>query len=285
VQVAERVEITGVHPVAGLFPMMTEDELDEMAEDIRANGLIHPIVIDGRGILIDGRNRLEACRRADVEPAFSQFEGNDPGAFILSTNVTRRHLNKGQQAMAVVKAGNLSTKLTTREAGESIRVSHEYINRAAIILDYAPEVADAVLAGATALNEAYQEARRRKAEFENRKQDEARRVAKLKRLEADAPDLATLVQEERLTLEEALYTYEERRRREEQYALTVAQNLRQVLDCLSPGNVDPDVWARDFLKARADPNGRPDEFSAERAERAAAILLRYAAFKREANAC
>jgi disulfide oxidoreductase YuzD len=46
-----------VHPLIDLFPMMSEEELADLAEDIKANGLIYPIVIDG-DVLIDGRNRL-----------------------------------------------------------------------------------------------------------------------------------------------------------------------------------------------------------------------------------
>jgi ParB-like chromosome segregation protein Spo0J len=49
-----------VHPVANLFPMLPDDELQELADDIRANGLQHPIVLDKDGVLIDGRNRWAA---------------------------------------------------------------------------------------------------------------------------------------------------------------------------------------------------------------------------------
>jgi ParB-like chromosome segregation protein Spo0J len=42
-----------VHPVADLFPMMTNEELDDLAADIKANGLIQPIVVDKDGFLID----------------------------------------------------------------------------------------------------------------------------------------------------------------------------------------------------------------------------------------
>src|ERR1700674_2668677 len=93
-----------VHPVAALFPMMSDEELDELAADIKANGLLNPIVLDEKGILIDGRNRQEACRRAQVEPTYAALNGADPVAFIMSANVSRRHLNKGQQAMAVAFA-------------------------------------------------------------------------------------------------------------------------------------------------------------------------------------
>ena len=97
-----------IHPIADIFPLMADDELDELAEDIKANGLINPIVVDGDGVLIDGRNRLEACRRAGVEPRFQDLNGADPVVFILSSNDKRRHMSKGARAMVAAKIRNLS---------------------------------------------------------------------------------------------------------------------------------------------------------------------------------
>ena len=96
------VEINGrpVHPVANLFPMMTDEELADLAADIKANGLIQPIVIDYKGLLIDGRNRAKAWEIAGIKPTVRMFEGDDPRAFILSMNLKRRHMSAGQQAMA-----------------------------------------------------------------------------------------------------------------------------------------------------------------------------------------
>ena len=74
-----------VHPVAALFPMLADDELAELAADIKANGLRLPIVRDKEGkTLIDGRNRLKACEIAGVKPAF-------------------RNLNIGQRAILLAK--------------------------------------------------------------------------------------------------------------------------------------------------------------------------------------
>lgn len=56
------------HPAAKLFPMINDAELDELAADIAANGQHDPIIITTAGLVLDGRNRLEACRRAKVEP-------------------------------------------------------------------------------------------------------------------------------------------------------------------------------------------------------------------------
>ena len=53
------------HPIAELFPMMTSAELDELAADIKANGLQQPIIVH-EGQVLDGRNRLAACLRAEV---------------------------------------------------------------------------------------------------------------------------------------------------------------------------------------------------------------------------
>jgi ParB-like chromosome segregation protein Spo0J len=57
-----------VHPYADAFPMMSDDKLDALADDIKVNGLLHPIIRDKDGRLVDGRNRLAACKRAGIEP-------------------------------------------------------------------------------------------------------------------------------------------------------------------------------------------------------------------------
>jgi hypothetical protein len=80
--------------------MLSQDELADLADDIRTNGLVHAIVVDDDGMLIDGRNRLAACKIAGVEPRFERLIGTDPAAYIVSSNLKRRNLKKGQQAMA-----------------------------------------------------------------------------------------------------------------------------------------------------------------------------------------
>jgi len=75
-----------VHPVADLFPMMTNEELDDLAADIKTNGLVHPIVVDKDGFLIDGRNRARACEIAGIEPTTVLFEGDDPRAYIIASS-------------------------------------------------------------------------------------------------------------------------------------------------------------------------------------------------------
>src|SRR4051812_46720886 len=90
-----------VHPLAAQFPMLAEDDLAALAEDIRENGLLHPIIVDDDGTLIDGRNRKRACEMAEVEPQFARLNGHDALAVIVSANINRRNLTRGQKAMAL----------------------------------------------------------------------------------------------------------------------------------------------------------------------------------------
>lgn len=51
------------HSVAAIFPMLDEPQLATFANDIAANGLLEPIVIDAEERILDGRNRFRACQR------------------------------------------------------------------------------------------------------------------------------------------------------------------------------------------------------------------------------
>ena len=97
-----------IHPKADEYPLLAED-IASMAEDIAANGQRDPIVLDALGRLIDGRNRLAACKQVGVEPAFRTEDLSDEDDiedYILSVNVEKRSLSSGQKAM--FRASNLA---------------------------------------------------------------------------------------------------------------------------------------------------------------------------------
>lgn len=92
-----------IHPMAALFPMLPEDDLRALADDIKVNGQHEPVVLwDGQ--VLDGRNRLAACELAGVEPRTRTITScPDPLAFVLSANLHRRHLNESQRAVLAAK--------------------------------------------------------------------------------------------------------------------------------------------------------------------------------------
>jgi hypothetical protein len=71
---------------------MPDDELAKLADDIKANGLHHPIVLLDEQVL-DGADRQRACEQAGVTPLYEEFGGDDPRAFVLSMNRHRKHLD------------------------------------------------------------------------------------------------------------------------------------------------------------------------------------------------
>jgi hypothetical protein len=92
--------VRGVHPVCDLLPLIGGDELLGLSSDIRAHGLIHPVVIH-EGQLLDGRNRLLACEEEGVKPRFIDWRDLYKGPmtvtrWIWSINVERRHLTMEQ---------------------------------------------------------------------------------------------------------------------------------------------------------------------------------------------
>lgn len=186
---ADYPEVRGVHPAADLFPMQTEEQFREFAENVRIHGLSDPIVLTRDGLLLDGRNRLLACALGRVEPRFTTYNGNDPTQYVLQHNLHRRDLNVGQRAMIALAAealfaeeakerqrvhgwtapGRVSTlvaelpPLKSREqAAKSVGVSARAVQQAKAVKRDAPDLAEQVQAGDMALDAAAKIATARK---------------------------------------------------------------------------------------------------------------------------
>ena len=133
-------------PAAAAFPMLDDAELEALGEDIKRNGLKVPIVFwragDEQFLLIDGRNRLEAMERADIELPLDRFglpdkyrgacvckvsSRKDPLPLIIALNVHRRHLSKQQQADLIVAAHQALKE--TRQVGEVSKGGRGKVNQ------------------------------------------------------------------------------------------------------------------------------------------------------------
>jgi hypothetical protein len=205
-----------VHQIANLFPMMTDEELTDLAADIKANGLIHPIVIDKNGTLLDGRNRNKACEIAGIEPRTVLFEGDDPRAFIISNNISRRHLTKGQQAMAVALVypdGGKGGRGKKGNPAETAGFSATRLKQARAVLAHSLDLAQAVLAGSKSIDAAYEEATNAKQPLDaqvagkvRRKVARSKKVAMLPGKDREIDALAKVPAAEQRSLAEAATT-------------------------------------------------------------------------------
>ncbi|WP_051786801.1 MULTISPECIES: ParB/RepB/Spo0J family partition protein [Streptomyces] len=185
-----------------MFPMLSQDELLDLAESIKAEGQHKDIVLDSDGVLIDGRNRLAACEIAGVEPRFTTYTGNNPTALILSSNVFRRHISKGQQAMITAMACSVSGH-SLRDLAKLHGLSRSRLSAANVVLRYSRELAEQVRIGTLSLDNAYNTVSEGKARA-------GARQKKYDRLRELAPDLAEQVTESQITLDDAAAALHER---------------------------------------------------------------------------
>ena len=85
------------HEYARLFPMLSDDRIQELADDIAKNGLRQPIVVDADDKILDGRNRAAACTIAGVEPTYEPFVGTDEEKLKYSKDLGEHLSEKRQQ--------------------------------------------------------------------------------------------------------------------------------------------------------------------------------------------
>jgi len=264
---------SGVHPLAALFPMMPDDELRELAEDIAANGQRHPILIDAQGRLLDGRNRYRACELVEVEPWLARFEGDEAAAvaLILSENVTRRHLSKQQRAMALALAEldrNENNEIDLEENGTGTSgpgcgtqpLSKFVLSEARMIASYSRTTGEKLLAGAPdviwakELDDARLAKQRRKA-----------RLAAIEELRAEFPDLAEQVEANYLSLEDAQADANNRRQRERAVRSGIVTTCRQMTSLLQT------FAAPTFVEGSVNPRIAINPDDEEKAEKARAF--------------
>lgn len=96
------------HPLANLFPMLSDQELEDLGEDIRANGQLEDVILH-RDMILDGRNRYTAATRKGLAVRTSLFQGDDREAlsWVISKNLKRRHLTESQRAMVAARIATL----------------------------------------------------------------------------------------------------------------------------------------------------------------------------------
>jgi len=122
------------HPLAKLFPLIVGEAFKSLCDDIELHGLIHPIVtLDGA--ILDGRNRFLACQAVEVEPRFEPYTGDNPLAYVIASNLHRRHLTDSQRSM-------IAARLMSRSAGGRRAVHVTTRQDAAGLLNVTPTMVD-----------------------------------------------------------------------------------------------------------------------------------------------
>jgi len=121
------------HPLSEILPILPGHELDELGKDIKENGL-RIAITTYEGKVLDGRNRYLACKRFKIKPRFKELDSDqNPLLFVVSMNVSRRHLTQSQRAMVVAKLTSdiMGWKPPGRPSGGNNSVSVSEVAKAA----------------------------------------------------------------------------------------------------------------------------------------------------------
>lgn len=155
-----------IHRIAEIFPRMSDEEFDSLKIDISGRGLLEPIWLYENKVL-DGRHRYDACQETGTQPAFREYEGDDPVGFVVALNLKRRHLNESQRSYVAANLANLSngqktssanlqsTPITQSQAADMLHVSPRLVATAAKVRhEGAPELVEAVQSGRVSVSAA-----------------------------------------------------------------------------------------------------------------------------------
>lgn len=125
---AQRAKAFEDHPLSKAFPLLSDDDIEALAQDILLNGLNEDIVLYEEKIL-DGRNRYRACIKKGVEPKFVQYSGESPAQFVLSKNLCRRNLTASQRAVAAVELLPLLEREAKQRQDQTTRLQRDETGR------------------------------------------------------------------------------------------------------------------------------------------------------------
>ena len=163
------------HEYADIFPILPLEELDTLAADIKANGLLESITLY-EGKILDGRNRWLACASTAVEPRFLQYTGDDPLGFVVSKNLHRRHLGETQRMVVAARLANMpghrpsksadlpTSQFSQADAAMLLNVSERGVRSVKAIEREAPDLLPKMESGELTANAAMREVKERKRE-------------------------------------------------------------------------------------------------------------------------
>jgi predicted transcriptional regulator len=118
------------HPLADRFPLMENDDLIKLDNDIRANGLREPITLY-EGKILDGRNRYLASKMLRCGFMRTHFRellcDKDPMAFVISANIHRRHLTAEKKRELLATLIKIDPGKSNRQIAEEAKVSHHTV--------------------------------------------------------------------------------------------------------------------------------------------------------------
>ena len=122
-------------PFKDVLPPLKSSEQEALAADIKANGVLHPVVIDEYGNILDGHHRYAIDRNAPTR-VVSGLSPDEKVAYTIRANLVRRNLSsdqikevaKQQKRIAINLREADPKKWTQKAVGALLGVSHTTVS-------------------------------------------------------------------------------------------------------------------------------------------------------------
>jgi 16S rRNA G966 N2-methylase RsmD len=192
-----------------------EKTYSELFKSISENGQYHPIIINPKGVILDGHHRYRICQELELTPKVEvkEFESDlYEKLFVVDSNLNRRHLNDYQRAKLALWAkpileelarkrmlagkkgdppqtlGEGQTGEVNQQIGERAKLSAETIRKAELIIKYKDslpeEIQEKLETGKTTINAVFSELKKKAAKQKILSQ-KTRRVANVQLFNGD----------------------------------------------------------------------------------------------------
>jgi transcriptional regulator with XRE-family HTH domain len=99
---------------ADILPPLTTSEFDALKSDIKANGVLVPIIVDENGDILDGHHRYKCDKNAPVK-VVSGLSASEKEAFTIRVNLARRNLSPNQKADILTRQKTLAKLLRSED--------------------------------------------------------------------------------------------------------------------------------------------------------------------------
>ena len=110
-----------IHPLCAIYPYITGKDKQKLEDSIRYRGLDLPVKL-WRDMIVDGKNRRDACEAVNKECRFenvSHIDEEDLPDYVAIWNERRRHMTKEEKKACQLTREKLAER--ARAEGKSIR--------------------------------------------------------------------------------------------------------------------------------------------------------------------
>ena len=135
-----------INPILALIPPAGQEQRLILEGSREKYGVLHPILVDRKkNEILDGRERvaMAIATKQPLKALLLDVDETEKTEIVLAVNLGRRQLTESQLAIIGAQLVHRDGKLSNRQAGKVVGVSHTYVDFALKILDD-PELLTAV---------------------------------------------------------------------------------------------------------------------------------------------